>query len=201
MNDRTIWFNYVQLATFTTRPIIQGFDVVLQFFFHGREPMKPLNERFNNNFNDSLRMVNKFSLYKMQWTRFFLKAKSNSPRCEQIPCLFWLQTGNRAIGSLLPLSFTKPKINDTISFCEYLVAILVSFLSYWEIFNEFCLHVLQSFCELHTKCPKNSIRLRPLTPQDGIPDLTVIIFKIFPETHSWAYFAVNQSCLMEVFLL
>ena len=64
-------------------------------------------------------------------------------------------------------------------------------------------YIFRKFGTNYTQCV-HKIRLRPVTPQGRINDLTVINFlisKIFKETHSWATIVVNQRYLMKVFLL
>ena len=62
------WYKYVQLATFIHNTSYHSaIGCSPSVLFHGREPMKPLDLRFNNTtMQDSLQTVNMFLLYKMQ---------------------------------------------------------------------------------------------------------------------------------------
>ena len=102
------WFKYVQLATFihntSYHSAIGCSPTVL---FHGREPIKPLDFRFNNT------SIQRFSpnseyVFAMQdaMNKKFNETKLKLTEIYKIPRLLWLQSGSLAVSSLLLLSFT-----------------------------------------------------------------------------------------------
>ena len=73
------WFNYVQLATFilnTSYHIAIGCSPTV--LFHGREPIKPLDPRFNNIMIERFSPISEYVIALQDaMTRNFLKQNSN----------------------------------------------------------------------------------------------------------------------------
>ena len=106
------WFKYVQLATFIHNTSYHstigcGATILFHVTTTFGEPQTK-NLRFSStSIERFLRIVNKFSNYKMQWVKTFSKGNLfllNST--QQAPCVIWLQSWSEAVNSLFVLSFT-----------------------------------------------------------------------------------------------
>ena len=174
------WFKYVQLATFihntSCHSAIGCSPTVL---FHGRDPIKPLDLRFNNTLIERFSansdyvialqdaMNKKFSEKKFKLTEMYNKYRAYYDcKAEAEPlalfsyCLLLnpkLMTQSDFASKSLPIWLPLYRIEKTLTNSNY---------------------IIRKVGTNYTQCV-HRIRLRPVTPQGRIDNLTVINFKNF----------------------
>ena len=183
------WFKYVQLATFihntSYHSAIGCSPTVL---FHGREPMKPLDLRFNNTLIERFSpnseyvivlqdaMHKKFSEIKFKLTETYNKYRAcYDSKAEAKPL---------ALFSYCLL--LNPKLMRQSDFASKSMPIWLPLYRIEKILTN-SIYIIRKVGPNYTQCV-HRIRLRPVTPQGGIDDLTVSNFENFQRDPSLGHY-------------
>ena len=183
------WFEYVQLATFIHNTSYHSaIGCIPTVLFHGREPIKPLDLRFNNSliarFSPNSEYVialqdamnKKFSETKLKLTETYNKYRAYYDcKAEAKPlalfsyCLLLnpkLMTQSDFASKSLPIWLLLYRIEKILTNSNYII------------------HKVGTTC---TQCVLRN-RLRPVTPQGGIDDLMVNNFENFQREPSLGHY-------------
>ena len=194
------WFKYLQLATFIHNTSYHSaFGCSPTALFHGREPIKPSDIRFNNTLIEPFSpnseyvialqdaMNKKFSETKLKLTELYNKYRAYYDcKAEAQPLAlfsYWL--------------LLNPKLMTQSEFVNKLLPIWLPLYRIENIFTNFN-YIIRKVGTNYTQCV-HRFRLRPVTPQGRIDDLTVISFENFQRDPSLGHYRGQPTLFDENF--
>ena len=183
------WFKYVQLATFihntSYHSAIGCSPTVL---FHGREPITPLDLRFNNTLIEQISpnseyvivlqdaMSKKFSERKFKLTEMYNKFRA----------YYDCKAEAKPLALLSYCLLLNPKLMTQPDFASKSLPIWLPLHRFEKILTN-SNYKIRRVGTNYTQCV-DRIRLRPVIPQGRIDDLTVINFKSFQRDPSLGHY-------------
>ena len=196
------WFEYVELATFIPNTSYHSaIGCSPTVLFHGREPIKPLDLRFNNTLIERFSPNSQFVIAlqdamnkKFSETKFKLTEMYNKYRA-----YYDCNAEAKPLALFSYFLLLNPKLMTQSDFASNSLPIWLPLYRIEKILT-ISNYIIRKVGTNYTQCV-HRIRLRLVTPQGRIDDLTVISFENFQGDPTLGHYRGEPTFLMKVFHL